>query len=597
MTPTDVQAPAEPAFAWWLPLLGVGAIALVILLGWFFLTGRWWNLMALGWRAFGLGLIAVGAIGITVWVWLSPGWVKVLAVFGAAGLVLWRIVRRRRSSSTVTRWGERARRTQGVASSWGIWRTGGARAARAKATVVRPSLGDLPSYARLAMRTREVGVALARVGAQTMYASVEDVVLTFGGPRTGKSGWLAGRIIDAPGACVVTSTRPDLYQLTAPLREGRGPVSVFNAVGLGGIPSTIGFDPLIGCQSPVTAVDRATDMLAAGSTSAGSGDREFWEQQARRVLGAFLHAAALGDRTMSDVLRWVTDPDGSRSEVTRLLRKSEATNWVADAAQFIGTNDRTRSSITSSIMPALGWLTSPAAVAASTHAVALDVEALLRERGTVYLLGGDESQTAPLVCALTGHIAREARRLAAAQPGGRLDPPLQLDLDEAALISPVPLESWTSDMGGRGVTILAAFQSFRQVTSRWGEDNAGVILTNAGAILLFGGSRDPKDLDLWVRLAGTREERATSRDKHGRPTGSTTRKVDVLSGAQLANLPSGHAVVFRKGLPPAVGRVRMAWKRRDVRRISRATRQRRWVTTPTPAHQSPARPGEAGGHA
>ncbi len=64
---------------------------------------------------------------------------------------------------------------------------------------------------------------------------------------------------------------------------------------------------------------------------------------------------------------------------------------------------------------------------------------------------------------MTGWIAREARRLAAFCPGGRLDPPLSLRLDEAALICPIPLHQWTADMGGRGVSIVACFQSRAQV--------------------------------------------------------------------------------------------------------------------------------------
>ncbi len=39
---------------------------------------------------------------------------------------------------------------------------------------------------------------------------------------------------------------------------------------------------------------------------------------------------------------------------------------------------------------------------------------------------------------MTGHLARAARRIAAHQPGGRLDPPLTLALDECARIAPVP---------------------------------------------------------------------------------------------------------------------------------------------------------------
>ena len=54
-------------------------------------------------------------------------------------------------------------------------------------------------------------------------------------------------VIDAPGAVLVTSTRTDLHELTAALRTRRGPVYVFNAVGLGDLPSTITFNPLTGC--------------------------------------------------------------------------------------------------------------------------------------------------------------------------------------------------------------------------------------------------------------------------------------------------------------------------------------------------------------
>jgi type IV secretory pathway TraG/TraD family ATPase VirD4 len=207
------------------------------------------------------------------------------------------------------------------------------------------------------------------------------------------------------------------------------------------------------------------------------------------VLAALLHAAALGGRHMRDVQGWVADPERAQREVPVLLRRAADPAFEQDALQFVQTNERTRTSITSTIMPALGWLTSPAAAAAAERMTwdswpggelgeGFDVARLLEMKATVFLLGAEETQAAPLVCALTGHIAREARRLAALQPGGRLDPNLTLVLDEAALVSPVPLDSWTADMGGRGVTILAAFQSRAQVLARWGEHAAATILNN-----------------------------------------------------------------------------------------------------------------------
>ena len=481
-----------------------------------------------------------------------------------------------RTSTTVTRWGSRSRRKAGVASTVDIARIASGAAMKRRAGVVRPSLAGLPRWSQWRLPTVEVAVRLCRVGLLHVWSSIEDVTIVFGGPRTGKTQWLAGRVLDAPGAVLVTSTRTDLYELCGPLRERRGPVYVFNAVGLAGLPSTITFDPLIDCANPVVAIERATDMLAATSR-AGSrgGDREFWEAQARRVLAALLHAAALGDKHMRDVLGWVADPERAQREVPILLRRAADPAFEQDAMQFVATNDRTRTSITSTIMPALGWLTSPAAAAAARPG-SFDVSELLRTRASVFLLGAEETQAAPLVCALTGHIAREARRLAALEPGGRLDPPLTLVLDEAALISPVPLDSWTADMGGRGVTILAAFQSRAQVLARWGEHAAATILNNTSAVMVFGGTRDRDDLQFWSTLTGDRDERVTSHDLHGRGANRTVRKAPVLSPAQIANLPAGTVLVIRRGLAPVVGRVQPAWRRRDVR-IQQGGAGARWA--------------------
>ncbi|RZT89050.1 type IV secretory system conjugative DNA transfer VirD4/TraG family protein [Pseudonocardia sediminis] len=514
--------------------------------------------------AFGLGAIALLPAATML---QALSWPALIAVAALALVIVWH--RWSRSSATVSRWASRSRRNVGVASTMDIVRHAGTLAVRRRRGTVRPSLAVLGRWHRLRTATTEGAVELCRTGPLRVWALVEDVVIVVGGPRTGKTGWLAGRVLDAPGAALVTSTRTDLLDLCAPLRaQNRGPVFVFNPAGLGDRPSTITFDPLTGCSHPVTATERATDMLAA-VTSGSGGDREFWDGQARRVLAALLHAAALGNKRMADVLGWVAEPDVAGREVPALLRRSGVAAFEQDAMQFVTTNERTRSSITSSVMPALGWLTHPAAAAAAQPGQGFDVARLLDERATVFLLGAEEAQTAPLVCALTGHIAREARRIAAGRPAGRLDPPLGLFLDEAALISPVPLESWTADMGGRGVTILCAFQSRAQLLARWGEHKAATILNNTAAVMIFGGTRDRSDLEFWSTLAGDRDERITTTDLHGRVASRTVRRVPGLAPAQIANLPAGRVVVIRRGIAPVIGRAQMAWKRRDVRRRAR----------------------------
>ncbi|GLZ49486.1 hypothetical protein Acsp06_56710 [Actinomycetospora sp. NBRC 106375] len=489
-------------------------------------------------------------------------WPAVIALSALVALVGWQ--RWSRSRAQVTRWSARSRRRAGVASTVDVARHAGTVATRRRACTVRPSLAAMSARERLGVPTSAVGVELCRVGVQRVWSSVEDVTLVFGGPRTGKTGWLAGRVLDAPGAVVVTSTRTDLLELCGPIRRNsRGPVFVFNPVGLGGIATTIAFDPLTGCTDPVTAMERATDMVSATSR-ASSGDAERWDAQARRVLAALLHAAALGGGSMRDVLGWVADNDRAAREVPALLRRSQVESFDKAAEQFVTTNDRTRTSITNSIMPTLGWLNHPAAAAAASGQ-GFDVAELLATRATVFMLGADEADTGALVCALTGHIAREARRLAVAKPAGRLDPPLLLAMDEAALVSPVPLENWTADMGGRGVTIVASFQSRAQLLGRYGEYKTATILNNTGSVLLFGGTRDQSDLQFWSTLAGERDERITTTDMRGRVASKTVRKVPVLSPAQIANLPAKRVVTYRRGIAPVIGRARMAWDRRDVR--------------------------------
>ncbi len=578
-TTAGVLVWGQPA-ALWLATIGVLCLATFALVAWrlvygvalsagLWLLGAAWALAALPDR-----------IGTADTTQARPYWPLVLLVGLGLLAVTGAGIRRGRSGTRgqVSRWARRSRRNHGVASRWQMVKTASAFVLRRRAAILRPSLaqpGLRGCWSRYRTAATDLGTRLARVGLLGVWSPIEDVTMRIGGPRTGKSGELACRILDAPGAVIATSTRTDLITLTAALREQHGPVLVFNPAGLGRLESTITFDPLTGCAEPKTATDRASDMLAAVSApGSGNGDREFWSTQARRALAAMLHAAALGELTMREVLVWLGDVPAAANEVTRLLRRSSEPNFEADAVQFLTTNDRTRTSITTTIMAALGWLTDPVAAAAARgdHATTLDVAELLAEAGTVYMLGAEDAQTAPLVTALTGHIAREARRIAATQPAGRLDPPLTLALDEAALICPVPLDQWTADMGGRNITIHIAVQSWAQLKQKYGDAGAGVIVNNTATLLIYGGTRDPDDLAAYVTLVGERDEDVRTWDHEQRVATTTTRRVPVLSAAQIAQLPFGKVVIIRRGMPAAVGRVQMAWRRRDLRRHRRQVR-------------------------
>jgi type IV secretion system protein VirD4 len=486
------------------------------------------------------------------------------------------------SAGAVRRISSRSRRRDGVASRWVILRSASRFAVRRKMRVLRPSTRDMSLFARMRVPTLALATPLARVGLLRIWSPCEDVTVRVGGPRTGKTGEIAGRILDAPGAVIATSTRTDLLELTGPVRSRVGPVWVFNPSGLGRLDSTVVFDPLSGCNDPKTATYRASDLLSGsdGPGSNANGDREFWQKQAVRVLAAMMHAAALGGASMRDVQRWVASPDAHAGDVQRQLRHSKQDAIATDALQFLNTNERTQTSISSTIMPALAWLNDDtAAKAAGQHnglrvdRAGFDVAELLAQNGTVYILGAEDAQVAPLVCALTGHIARTARQIASEMRGGRLDPQLTLALDEAAVICPIPLDSWSADMGGRNVTIHIAVQSRAQIRKRWGDTGAAAILNNAATLLIFGGTRDVEDLTAYSVLAGERHERIRTHDQHGRVAATTYQRVPVLSPAQFAQLAAGRVVIIRRGMPPAIGRVQMAWKRHDVRTVARQDRR------------------------
>lgn len=564
------------SWGWW--AVAAGAVTL-IMFGLVF-----WRLVVGAFLAFGLWVALAGAF------WLiqpevpfkEHAWIP-LAVGGLVALVILIKLSHRRTGSggRVRRWARRLAKQDGVASWWVLLRRASVFALRGKAGILRPSLREASWWVRW-MRTPATGLGtqLARVGLLGVWSAIEDVTLRFGGPRIGKSGEMAGRILDAPGAVICTSTRTDLIDNTELLRGKVGPLYVFNPSGLGKLESTLTFDPLAGCQAPDVATYRAEDLVSAGPGDGANSERQFWLTQASQALSTLLHAAALGRAAggefgMADVQEWAATPNEDTKElVLRLLRRSPATGpFSAQARQFFTNNDRTRSSITTTILPALTWLTSDVARAAARPGESIDVAKLLEERGTLYLLGAEDALTAPLVTALTAHIAREARRIASEQRSGRLDPPLTLVLDEAALICPIPLPKWTADMGGRNITIHIAAQGRKQLQERWGDTGAGTILNNSATVLIYGGARDTDDLTTYSRLAGERDEEVATRDHTDRGYSTSSRRQAIFSEAQLAQLEPGQVVIIGRSMPPAIGKVQMVWKRPDVRKANRAKRR------------------------
>lgn len=503
----------------------------------------------------------------------AAGLVGGVVLMGGGGLALYR--GRQHTSARIDRWSRRSKRNNGVQSWTGHLKTTSSVAMRRRAKILRPSLAEMPVWQRVRVPVSEYAAYLGRCGTRKLWVSTEDVVLRVAGARSGKTTAMACRIVDAPGAVVVTSTRVDLLRWTAPMRAKKGPLYIFNPAGIGGYASTLKWSPLVGCKSIETAMRRADDLIP----SAASDEREGWNDQARRVLAPLLFAAARGDLSMRKVLAWVSATGEQAKAAGRQVQEildevPEAAAMRENVKQFFGMsgeNEKTRSSIVTTLMPALQWLSNPTAAAigdAQGVDDLLDVDQLLDTNGTVYLLGGANRATSALTGALVAEIAYRASLRAEGMPGGRLDPSLLLALDEAALVAPGPLDRWTSDMGGRGIVLDIAVQSLAWLHKVWGLNGARIILGNAAVVLLGAGCKDPEDIAHWEALSGLREEIAETRDADGKVTSTSTRKVPVLSRDQIAGLPKFHAVVYGSG-PISIIRTPNIFKRRDVQRVLR----------------------------
>src|SRR4029453_19065107 len=125
----------------------------------------------------------------------------------------------------------------------------------------------------------------------------EDSMILLGPPRSRKGlHTVIPFILDAPGAVITTSTRPDNLAVTLHARSQAGPVAVFDPQRLApGPPPPTQRSPVRRCQSPQTALIRAKAL--GHGTSVGTENGNFWEQQTLTALRCLLHAAAVGGKT------------------------------------------------------------------------------------------------------------------------------------------------------------------------------------------------------------------------------------------------------------------------------------------------------------
>ncbi len=481
-----------------------------------------------------------------------------ISVTGVA-VAVWRIARR------TGKHGEQdPTRIEGLATRRQVEAAGGAKLLVARAKVLRPSLSR--------PEARQVGYFLGSCRGADCWASVEDSIFVLGPPRSGKGMHaVIPSILDSPGAVITTATRADNLTVTMTARAARGPVGVFDPQGLAaGVPSALRWSPVRGCERPQTALVRAAALCADAGKDVESAS--FWRQQTVTALRCLLHAGALGERTPADLYRWSLSPAAAREAVDILVHApGAAPAWDRALDSIVSADQRQRDSIWAMVSNALGCLADPRVLASVSPEPGEEFQPakFLKANGTLYLLGtaSGAASTAGLVAALVEDVVEVARRVAVASPGGRLDPPLGLILDEAANYPLPSLPALMSEGGGTGITTMAVLQSLDQARHRWGRDAAGVIWDSAIVKLILPGVSNADDLAGIARLVGHRREREiseTSQAGGGKSVSSSTRERPILNPATIRSLRPGHALLLLRSAKPIMLTLKPWTDRRDA---------------------------------
>jgi type IV secretory pathway TraG/TraD family ATPase VirD4 len=462
-------------------------------------------------------------------------------------------------------------RVPGLADRHEVRVAAGAKNLLARGPILRPAVAKPTA--------RDLGFFLGTSRRVDCYASVEDSMVIMGPPRSGKGyNLVIPFILDAPGAVVTTSTRPDNLAATMTARASRGPVGVFDPQGLArGVSGGLRWSPIRGCEHPQTAMLRA-GALCAGAAG-GVKDANFWQQQTEVVVRCLLQAASIDDRAVSDVYRWSLSPDEAKEAVEILKTSSHATpQWGSALGTVVGLEPRPRANIWSVVSGVFAPLASPRVIEQLTPAVGDEFHPVnfLRDSGTLYLLGTSSGAfaTANFVSALIEDVVETARQLASASAGARLDPPLALLLDEAANYPLPSLSALMSEGGGTGITTVAVLQSLAQARDRWGHEQAQAIWDSATSKIVLGGSSNASDLRDITHLIGERESPEVSISRQaggGRNISESTRQRSILEPSMIRLIRAGHGLLMLRAAKPIMLTLR-SWTVRGDAELLKAQR-------------------------
>lgn len=503
------------------------------------------------------------------WMWLvtSVTW-TMLAVGGVgAGLVAARL-HRGGGSKRLVRAGlaTAAEESEKVTGAALVKRAGTLRPALARSTPVkqiRPA--QLGNYLGRSVATR-----------QGIWRPIESSTIVTGLTESGKtSAVIIPAVLDWDGRQLVSTTKTDILAATWTASMDRGGVRVFDPLGLTGRAfETLKYTPISGCDDPEIAENR-TKVLTFRSASGPDPNADF-RADGQRVVRALLHAAALADLPLSELLGWVYNPLDARPE--QIIRGSGRGHhlYAEELASVRRSPDKQREGSYLSVRAAFDGMSSPRALAA------IDWRPSTAFHPARWLAQGSESLylmthrtqmpgATKVVTLMVSDVLEAARLHAVASVGSRMDPPVPIIADEALNTCRLPdWETVLSDSRGWGIPITMVAQSRAMIRSAYGRDEGEGIWEAAGTRIMVGGGAGGSDTRELAEAFGRHDVATLSTELHGSGGTVSQRREEVRTVADLRNLPPGRAIVLAAQTPPIEVALRPWWERSDAAAVEQS---------------------------
>jgi len=414
---------------------------------------------------------------------------------------------------------------------------------------------------RLGAAEASDGVPLGKLvnNNKMLKASWEWVQIWLCGPRAGKTSCVCvPQIMETNGPVLATSNKRDIVDMTRGPRSRHGKVWVHDVQDIIGESASWFWNPL----SFVTDKERAqklTDVFESAVVRKNDQGDAYFGPAAKALCSAYIWAAAVGDRPITDVFKWANDEKDFTA--VKILRENGEHQAAESLEQTQMLTDKQRDGVYGTVRTWLEVLGNPTVVPwlrrdANPKREEFDPEAFVRSTDTIYLISREGGGSArAITAALVMAILTTAEKVAAHQRGGRLAPPIMAVLDEAANVVRWPeLPDLYSHYGSRGIVVSTFFQSYAQGVEAFGEHGMQKMWSAANIRVAGSGLSEDKFLPFLSNLIGDRDvvKRTSTAQRGGHSTSTSVQRERILEPSDLAQLPRGRAVLTSSGFPAAL---------------------------------------------